>query len=160
MTKKTQVYKTVTFPGAGGSHGTVGGNPSWGADSGMQQMRAVADTGHNNSFEIYLYKLVPGAWETLCLIDRALSLATQTYLTGKEQGVSQASAVKPRFPSCRQAAYHVPLNPWREKDSGGTWIWNEIVYWACGRSVRLSSQQHFGEKLSVPRCPQAKICML
>lgn len=88
--------------------------------------------------------------------DRALSLATQTYLTGNKQVISQASAIKPWFPSCWQAAYQVPLNPWWEKDSGRTWIWNEIVYWS-GRSVRLSCQQHFSEKLSVPGCLQKKI---
>lgn len=96
-------------------------------------MRAVAGMSHSNSFETYLYKLVPGTWETLCLIDRALSLATQTYLTGKEQGISQASAVKPRFPSCRQAAYQVPLNSWQEEETGRTWIWDEIVYLSCRR---------------------------
>lgn len=74
-------------------------------------MRAVAGVGHNNSFEIYLYKLVPGVWKTLCLIDRALSLATRVYLTRNEQRLSKASAVKPQFPSCRQAAYKVPLYP-------------------------------------------------
>lgn len=97
----------------------------------MQRLRAVAGMGHNNSFETYLYKLVPGAWETLYRIDRVLFLATQAYLTGNKQGIFQAPAVKPWFPSCRQAAYQVPLNPWGGKDSGRTWIWNEMVYWSC-----------------------------
>lgn len=123
-------------------------------------MRAVVGMVHNNTFETYLYKLVPGAWETLCLPDRASSLATQTYLTGNKQGISQASAVKHRFPSCRQAAYQVPLNYWQKKERGRTWIWNEIVYLSCRRSERLSCQQHFGEKLVVPRCLQKKIHVL
>ena len=82
------------------------------------------------------------------------------YLTGNKQGISQASPVKSQFPSCRQTAYQVPLNPWQEKDSGRTWIWNEIVYWSCRRSARLSCQQHFGERLTVPRCLQKKILIL
>lgn len=42
------------------------------------------------TFEMYLYKLVPHPWETLCLIDRDLSLATKIYLTGSEQRTNQA----------------------------------------------------------------------
>lgn len=61
----------------------------------MQLTRAVAGMGHNNSFERYFYKLVSGGWDILYLIDGTLSLATQTYLIGNKQGISQASAVKP-----------------------------------------------------------------
>lgn len=42
------------------------------------------------TFEMYLYKLVPHTWETLCLIDRDLSLVTKIHLTGSEQRINQA----------------------------------------------------------------------
>lgn len=40
------------------------------------------------TFEIYPYKLLPHTWETLCLIDRDLSLATTIHLSGREQGIN------------------------------------------------------------------------
>lgn len=67
----------------------------------MQWMRAVSGMGYNNPFETNLYQLMPGACETLLHVDRALWLVRQTYLPGNEQGISEVSAGKHRFPTCR-----------------------------------------------------------